>query len=172
MSEECGGGRQGRRDGHALLIKRISTKETIRSCLLSDQANEALSNNLRTIGLKVASEPLPTSVQPSCLQGQDRSAVTHPSSNDARPISMLVLLGTMASTSAYALSGDPVVRVFVIWCRGCKMYAKVGIQSAITLSIFHSVRDLHYARVQAARIYMLSIETACYRGCLASMVSE
>ncbi|KAG8255240.1 hypothetical protein J6590_095494 [Homalodisca vitripennis] len=39
--------------------------------------------NLRTNGLKVTSEPPPTARQAGCLQGQDRSAVTHPSSSHA-----------------------------------------------------------------------------------------
>ncbi|KAG8336593.1 hypothetical protein J6590_042114 [Homalodisca vitripennis] len=40
--------------------------------------------NLGTNGLKVTSEPPPMAGQAGCLQGQDRSAVTHPSSSHAR----------------------------------------------------------------------------------------
>ncbi|KAG8302822.1 hypothetical protein J6590_025100 [Homalodisca vitripennis] len=40
--------------------------------------------NLETNGLKVTSEPLPIAGQAGCLLGQDRSAVTHPSSSHAR----------------------------------------------------------------------------------------
>ncbi|KAG8331429.1 hypothetical protein J6590_042198 [Homalodisca vitripennis] len=43
-----------------------------------------LTLNLGTNGLKVTSEPPPTVGQTGCLQGQNRSAVTHPSSNHAR----------------------------------------------------------------------------------------
>ncbi|KAG8320011.1 hypothetical protein J6590_078943 [Homalodisca vitripennis] len=43
-----------------------------------------LTFNLGTNGLKVTSEPPPTAGQAGCLQGQDRSAVTHPSSSHAR----------------------------------------------------------------------------------------
>ncbi|KAG8260090.1 hypothetical protein J6590_104625, partial [Homalodisca vitripennis] len=44
----------------------------------------SLTLNLGTNGLKVTSEPPPTVGQTGCLQGQDRSAVTHPSSSQAR----------------------------------------------------------------------------------------
>ncbi|KAG8308782.1 hypothetical protein J6590_101733, partial [Homalodisca vitripennis] len=37
-----------------------------------------------TNSLKVTSEPPPTAGQAGCLQGQDHSAVTHPSSSHAR----------------------------------------------------------------------------------------
>ncbi|KAG8259435.1 hypothetical protein J6590_014904, partial [Homalodisca vitripennis] len=37
--------------------------------------------NLGTNGLKVTFEPPPTAGQAGCLQGQDHSAVTHPSSS-------------------------------------------------------------------------------------------
>ncbi|KAG8337028.1 hypothetical protein J6590_034116 [Homalodisca vitripennis] len=40
----------------------------------------SLTLNLVTNGLKVTSKPPPTVGQAGCLQGQDRSAVTHPSS--------------------------------------------------------------------------------------------
>ncbi|KAG8316507.1 hypothetical protein J6590_049633 [Homalodisca vitripennis] len=40
--------------------------------------------NLGTNGLKVTSEPPPMAGQAGCLQGQNRSAVTHPSSSHAR----------------------------------------------------------------------------------------
>ncbi|KAG8283943.1 hypothetical protein J6590_003635 [Homalodisca vitripennis] len=40
--------------------------------------------NLGTNGLKVTSEPPSTAGQAGCLQGQDRSAVIHPSSSHAR----------------------------------------------------------------------------------------
>ncbi|KAG8284697.1 hypothetical protein J6590_097376, partial [Homalodisca vitripennis] len=44
----------------------------------------SLTCNLGTNGLKVTSEPPPMAGQAGCLQGQDRSAVTHPSSSHAR----------------------------------------------------------------------------------------
>ncbi|KAG8274234.1 hypothetical protein J6590_004256 [Homalodisca vitripennis] len=44
----------------------------------------SLTLNLGTSGLKVTSEPPPTAGQAGCLQGQDRSAATHPSSSHAR----------------------------------------------------------------------------------------
>ncbi|KAG8321563.1 hypothetical protein J6590_044394 [Homalodisca vitripennis] len=44
----------------------------------------SLTLNLGTNGLKVTSEPPPTVGQAGCLQGQGRSAVTHPSSSHAR----------------------------------------------------------------------------------------
>ncbi|KAG8287054.1 hypothetical protein J6590_047031 [Homalodisca vitripennis] len=44
----------------------------------------SLTLNLGTNGLKVTSEPPPMAGQAGCLQGQDRSAVTHPSSRQAR----------------------------------------------------------------------------------------
>ncbi|KAG8253723.1 hypothetical protein J6590_098313 [Homalodisca vitripennis] len=44
----------------------------------------SLAVNLGTNGLKVTSEPPPFVGQADCLQGQDRSAVTHPSTNQAR----------------------------------------------------------------------------------------
>ncbi|KAG8277893.1 hypothetical protein J6590_033426 [Homalodisca vitripennis] len=44
----------------------------------------SLTFNVETNGLKVTSEPPPTVGQLDCLQGQDRSAVTHPSSSHAR----------------------------------------------------------------------------------------
>ncbi|KAG8269021.1 response to oxidative stress [Homalodisca vitripennis] len=43
-----------------------------------------LTLNLGTNGLKATSEPPPMAGQAGCLQGQDRSAVTHPSSSHAR----------------------------------------------------------------------------------------
>ncbi|KAG8298955.1 Disintegrin and metalloproteinase domain-containing protein 17 [Homalodisca vitripennis] len=44
----------------------------------------SLTLNLGTNGIQVTSEPPPMPGQADCLQGQDRSAVTHPSSNHAR----------------------------------------------------------------------------------------
>ncbi|KAG8260605.1 hypothetical protein J6590_093282 [Homalodisca vitripennis] len=44
----------------------------------------SLTLNLGTNGLKVTSEPPPMAGQAGCLQGQDRSAVTYPSSSHAR----------------------------------------------------------------------------------------
>ncbi|KAG8249375.1 hypothetical protein J6590_019662 [Homalodisca vitripennis] len=44
----------------------------------------SLSLNLRTNGLKVTSVPPPMAGQAGCLQGQGRSAVTHPSSSHVR----------------------------------------------------------------------------------------
>ncbi|KAG8326668.1 hypothetical protein J6590_035766 [Homalodisca vitripennis] len=44
----------------------------------------SLTLNLGTNGLKVTSKPPPMAGQAGCLQGQDRSAVTHPSSSLAR----------------------------------------------------------------------------------------
>ncbi|KAG8269697.1 hypothetical protein J6590_101911 [Homalodisca vitripennis] len=48
--------------------------------------------NLGTNGLKVTSEPPQMAGQAGCLQGQDRSAVTHPSSSHARRCFDLVIL--------------------------------------------------------------------------------
>ncbi|KAG8316500.1 hypothetical protein J6590_049624 [Homalodisca vitripennis] len=44
----------------------------------------SLTLNLGTNGLMVTSEPPPMAGQAGCLQGQGRSAVTHPSSSHAR----------------------------------------------------------------------------------------
>ncbi|KAG8302157.1 hypothetical protein J6590_036045 [Homalodisca vitripennis] len=44
----------------------------------------SLTLNLETNGLKVTSEPRPMVGQADCLQGQNRSAVTHPSSSHTR----------------------------------------------------------------------------------------
>ncbi|KAG8317332.1 hypothetical protein J6590_029905 [Homalodisca vitripennis] len=44
----------------------------------------SLTLNLGTNGLKVTSEPPPKAEQADCLQVQDRSAVTHPSSSHAQ----------------------------------------------------------------------------------------
>ncbi|KAG8255236.1 hypothetical protein J6590_097418 [Homalodisca vitripennis] len=44
----------------------------------------SLTLNLGTNGLKVTSEPPPTVEQADCFQGQDRSAVTRPSSSHSR----------------------------------------------------------------------------------------
>ncbi|KAG8296654.1 hypothetical protein J6590_051634 [Homalodisca vitripennis] len=41
----------------------------------------SLTLNLETNGFKVTSEPQPMAGQAGCLQGQDHSAVTHPSSS-------------------------------------------------------------------------------------------
>ncbi|KAG8268949.1 hypothetical protein J6590_011560 [Homalodisca vitripennis] len=43
-----------------------------------------LTLNLGTNGLMVNSEPPPIAWEAGCLQGQDHSAVTHPSSSHAR----------------------------------------------------------------------------------------
>ncbi|KAG8281272.1 hypothetical protein J6590_062188 [Homalodisca vitripennis] len=52
--------------------------------LISKSFYLALKLNLGTIKLKVISKPQPIAGQASCLQGQDRSAVTHLSSSHAR----------------------------------------------------------------------------------------
>ncbi|KAG8326272.1 hypothetical protein J6590_046541 [Homalodisca vitripennis] len=46
----------------------------------------SLTLNLETKSLKVTFEPPPMAEQAGCLQGQDRSAVTHPSNSQARRI--------------------------------------------------------------------------------------
>ncbi|KAG8336558.1 hypothetical protein J6590_042075 [Homalodisca vitripennis] len=51
---------------------------------LDEAKNPSLTLNLGTNGLKVTSGPPPMAGQVGCLQGQDRSAVTHPSSSHAR----------------------------------------------------------------------------------------
>ncbi|KAG8313880.1 hypothetical protein J6590_104965, partial [Homalodisca vitripennis] len=53
-------------------------------CRRSWAKEPSLTFNLETNGLKMTSEPPSTAGQPGCLQGQDRSAVTHQCSSHAR----------------------------------------------------------------------------------------
>ncbi|KAG8255180.1 hypothetical protein J6590_098999 [Homalodisca vitripennis] len=55
-----------------------------RPYILRRAKKPSLTLNLGTNGLKVTSEPPPTAGQASCLQEQDRLAVTHSSSSHAR----------------------------------------------------------------------------------------
>ncbi|KAG8292873.1 hypothetical protein J6590_028624 [Homalodisca vitripennis] len=63
--------------------------------------NPSLKLNLGTNGLKVTSEPPPTARQADCLQGQDGSAVTHPSSSHARRCLTRSILNDTASVISH-----------------------------------------------------------------------
>ncbi|KAG8283791.1 hypothetical protein J6590_011163 [Homalodisca vitripennis] len=65
---------------------RTLNKKNKECLILSDEVRAkmlSLTINLATNGLKVTSEPPPMAGQAGCLQGQDRSAVTYPSSSHA-----------------------------------------------------------------------------------------
>ncbi|KAG8336542.1 hypothetical protein J6590_042059 [Homalodisca vitripennis] len=67
----------------------------------------SLTRNLGTNGLKVTSEPPPMAGQASCLEGQDRSAVTHPSrSHTRRCLIWLSLDYWLSLTTLRVVPGD------------------------------------------------------------------
>ncbi|KAG8313857.1 hypothetical protein J6590_105530 [Homalodisca vitripennis] len=78
--------------------------------------NPSLTLNLETNGVKVTSVPPPTTEQEDCLQGQNRSAVTHPSSNHAlRCLARLALpvsLGSSGKVQPSTLSEASFTNVF------------------------------------------------------------
>ncbi|KAG8282248.1 hypothetical protein J6590_040480 [Homalodisca vitripennis] len=70
-------------------VKKVKVRESLITPGEVRGKKPSLTLNLGTNGLKVTSEPPPTAEQAGCLQGQDLSGTTHPSSHARRCLTRL-----------------------------------------------------------------------------------